>query len=232
MPAPGDQPGVDGVHAQDGRAQDRHAEDRATMVTRHLEARGISDAHVLAAMAQVPREVFVSQPLSEFAYEDSALPIAAGQTISQPYIVGLMSQALDVGPGDKVLEIGTGSGYQAAVLAAMGCDVYTMEIIPELATSAAAALTAMGYDATVTNADGYFGWEEHAPYDGIIVTAAPDHLPEPLITQLDEGAALVIPIGPIGATQTMWRFTVGADGLITGENLGGVLFVPFTRAEE
>lgn len=202
------------------------------MVESQLAARDVDDEAVLAAMREVPRHRFVPDSVVHVAYADHALPIGYGQTISQPYIVGLMSQALDVKPGDKVLEIGTGSGYQAAVLAAMGCEVYTMEIIPELATSAESVLTAHGYDATVANADGYYGWEEHAPFDGIIVTAAPDHLPQPLVDQLGPGAALVIPIGPIGAAQTMWRFTVDGDGLITGENLGGVLFVPFTRAEE
>ena len=202
------------------------------MVEGQIEARDIVDPTVLDAMRKVPRDRFIPDDLSSVAYGDHALPIGHGQTISQPYIVGLMSQALGVGPGDKVLEIGTGSGYQAAVLAAMGCDVYTMEIIPELATQAQTTLAALGYDATVAIADGYYGWEEHAPFDGIIVTAAPDHVPKPLIDQLGEGAALVIPVGPIGAVQTMWRFTVDADDLVTGESLGGVMFVPFTRAPE
>jgi protein-L-isoaspartate(D-aspartate) O-methyltransferase len=114
----------------------------------------------------------------------------------------------------------------------MGCDVYTMEIIPELATRAEETLTRLGYSATVANADGYYGWAEHAPFDGIIVTAAPDHIPQPLIEQLADGGALVIPIGPIGAVQTMWKFTVDPEGSVTGENLGGVIFVPFTRTVE
>ena len=201
------------------------------MIEDQLESRDITDPIVLDAMRTVPRHRFVPDRAVSLAYYDSALPIGHGQTISQPYIVGLMSQALQVGPGDKVLEIGTGSGYQAAVLAAMGCEVYTMEIIPELAERAEATLVDLGYKATVINADGYNGWEEHAPFDGIIVTAAPDHIPQPLIGQLAPGAALVIPIGPVGAAQTMWRFTVEND-LITGENLGGVLFVPFTRDPE
>ena len=182
-------------------------------------------------MRQVPRHRFVPDDIVDLAYADSALPIGYGQTISQPYIVGLMSQALGVGPGDKVLEIGTGSGYQAAVLAAMGCKVYTMEIIPELAERATNVLSTLGYDVTVANADGYFGWAEHAPFDGIIVTAAPDHVPQPLIDQLASDAALVIPVGPIGAVQTMWKFTVNSAGEVTGENLGNVLFVPFTRSD-
>ncbi len=212
-------------------AVDEFTQERLDMVDAQIEARDISDPGVLAAMRHVPRHLFVPERITHRAYADSALPIGHGQTISQPYIVGLMSQALQVGPGDKVLEIGTGSGYQAAVLAAMGCEVYTMEIIPELATPAAALLSELGYAATVANADGYFGWGEHAPFDGIIVTAAPDHVPQPLVEQLGPDAALVIPIGPVGAVQTMWRFTVGTDGELTGENLGGVLFVPFTRNE-
>ena len=207
-------------------------DERADMVDTHIAARGISDPIVLGAMREVPRHHFVPAELSEQAYRDSALPIGYGQTISQPYIVALMSDALDVEPGDKVLEIGTGSGYQAAVLAAMGCEVYTMEIIPELANRAQRTLSDSGYDATVANADGYFGWEEHAPFDGIIVTAAPDHVPQPLIDQLGEEAALVIPVGPIGAVQTMWRFSRDETGQILGQNLGPVLFVPFTRADE
>lgn len=207
-------------------------EERTKMVERQIEARDITNPAVLAAMESIPRHLFVPDDVVDNAYDDHALPIGYGQTISQPYIVGLMSQALGIGPGDKVLEIGTGSGYQAAVLAAMGCDVYTMEIIPELATRAEETLTRLGYLATVANADGYYGWEEHGPFDGIIVTAAPDHIPQPLIEQLADGAALVIPIGPIGAVQTMWKFTVDREGLVTGENLGGVMFVPFTRAVE
>ena len=201
------------------------------MVESQIEARGITNPNVLEAMRTVPRHRFVADDKGD-AYGDHPLPIGYGQTISQPFIVAMMSEALDVGPGDKVLEIGTGSGYQAAVLAAMGCEVYTMEIIPELAARAEATLDELGYDVTVGNTDGYFGWSEHAPFDGIIVTAAPDHVPQPLIEQLKPGAAMVIPVGPIGAMQTMWRFSVDEDGLVTGENLGSVIFVPFTRAED
>lgn len=202
------------------------------MVESHIADRDITDSNVLAAMRTVPRHLFVPDNVAEHAYNDHALPIGYGQTISQPYVVAMMSQALDVDPGDRVLEIGTGSGYQAAVLAAMGCEVYTMEIIPELAERATATLDSLGFTATVANADGYFGWEEHAPFGGIIVTAAPDHVPQPLIDQLAPGAALVIPVGPIGAVQTMWKFTTNDAGEVTGENLGWVVFVPFTRAEE
>jgi protein-L-isoaspartate(D-aspartate) O-methyltransferase len=205
------------------------SEERMQMVDDHIESRGISDVHVLAALRSVPRHRFVPESYESQAYEDHALPIGSGQTISQPFIVALMSESLSVAPGDKVLEIGTGSGYQAAVLAAMGLEVYTIEIIPELADRAAAALDDLGYDVTVRTADGYFGWEEHAPFDAIIVTAAPDHVPQPLVQQLAPDAHLVIPVGPIGAVQTLWRFTVDDSGELQARNLGGVRFVPFTR---
>lgn len=210
---------------------DDSMEERITMVESQIETRGITDSNVLEAMRSVPRHRFVPEDSKGDPYGDHPLPIGYGQTISQPYIVAMMSEALGVNAGAKVLEIGTGSGYQAAVLAAMGCEVYTMEIIPELATRAEAALEELGYDVTVGNADGYFGWSDHAPFDGIIVTAAPDHVPQPLIEQLKPGAAMVIPVGPMGAVQTMWRFSVDEDGLVTGKNLGAVLFVPFTRTE-
>jgi protein-L-isoaspartate(D-aspartate) O-methyltransferase len=202
------------------------------MVETQILQRGVSDLTVLGAMAAVPRHRFVPDDWKGLAYADHPLPIGHGQTISQPYIVALMSEALDVAPGGKVLEIGTGSGYQAAVLAAMGLEVYTIEIIPELATRAAAVLGELGYDATVRTADGYFGWEEEAPFDAIIVTAAPDHVPQPLIEQLRTGGVMVIPVGPIGAVQTLWKFTIGSDGEVLAESLGAVSFVPFTRAEE
>jgi protein-L-isoaspartate(D-aspartate) O-methyltransferase len=140
-----------------------------------------------------------------------------------------MSQALGVGPGDKVLEIGTGSGYQAAVLAAMGCKVYSVEIIPELAEQAKAVLSELGYNVTIKIGDGYHGWQEQAPYQGIIVTAAPDIPPQALLDQLDLGASLVIPVGPAGGLQTLWRFTRQPNGDFTRSRLAGVRFVPFTR---
>lgn len=201
------------------------------MVDGQIVNRLIDDSGVIEAMRAVQRHEFVPAEFVEQAYEDHPLPIGYGQTISQPYIVALMTQALGVEPGNRVLEIGTGSGYQAAVLAEMGVEVFTIEIIDELATAAEARLLRMGYDATVRSADGYFGWEENAPFDAIIVTAAPDHLPQPLVDQLAVGGRLVIPIGPIGAVQTLWRFQRGSDGELTAENLGGVFFVPFTRAE-
>ncbi|MEJ2262816.1 MAG: protein-L-isoaspartate(D-aspartate) O-methyltransferase [Anaerolineales bacterium] len=204
---------------------------RAQMVEFQIENRGVSDPLVLEAMRKVPRHEFVPKEYLDQAYADHPLPIGFGQTISQPYIVALMSEALGVEPGDKVLEIGTGSGYQAAVLAQMGMEVYTVEIIPELAERAQGVLEEMGYrDVAVLSADGYFGWEEHAPYDAVIVTAAPDHLPQPLAAQLKEGARLVIPIGPIGAVQTLWQFEK-VNGELEATNLGGVRFVPLTGGE-
>ncbi|MDJ0499066.1 MAG: protein-L-isoaspartate(D-aspartate) O-methyltransferase [Acidimicrobiia bacterium] len=189
----------------------------------------ITDSNVLQAMNDVPRHRFVPARLIAEAEGDYPLPIGYGQTISQPYIVATMSQALEVGPGDTVLEIGTGSGYQAAVLAAMGCKVYSVEIIPELAEQAAAVLDELGYDVTIMIGDGYHGWEEHAPYQGIIVTAAPDIPPQALLDQLDLGASLVIPVGPAGGLQTLWRFTRLPTGDVARTRLAGVRFVPFTR---
>jgi len=190
---------------------------------------GVSDARVLEAMRAVPRHLFVPEEHQDLAYADRPLPIGYGQTISQPYIVAFMTEQLHVEPGDRVLEIGTGSGYQAAVLAALGdVEVYTIEIVPELAESAARRLAELGYDAVhAVHGDGYYGWEEHAPYDAIVVTAAPDHLPQPLVQQLAPGGSLVIPIGPPGSVQTLWRFVREPDGL-KAYNLGGVMFVPFT----
>jgi len=148
------------------------------MVAEDIEARGITDPMVLAAMRFVPRHMFVPDRHRNRAYDDNPLPIGEGQTISQPYIVALMSQLLDVEPGDKVLEVGTGSGYQAAVLASMGVEVYSVEIIPVLADRTRQLLDNLGYSQIQTLVgDGYFGWEEHAPFDAIIVTAAPDHIP-------------------------------------------------------
>jgi protein-L-isoaspartate(D-aspartate) O-methyltransferase len=203
------------------------------MVESQIAARGVADPLVLAAMRTVPRQLFVPEEQRADAYGDFPLPIGYGQTISQPYVVALMSEALRLQPGDRVLEIGTGSGYQAAVLAEMGMEVYSIEIIPELAEGAAVNLAAAGYSSVVTRAaDGYWGWEEQAPFQGIVVTAAPDHVPELLLGQLAPGGWMVIPIGPVGAVQTLWAFSKDATGELVGENLGPVRFVPFTRTGE
>jgi len=208
--------------------QDPYIEERVQMVRQQIQARGVQDPRVLEAMKTVPRHEFVLDQYLDFAYADSPLPINHGQTISQPFIVAWMTELLEIEPGDRVLEIGTGSGYQAAVLGEMDLEVYSVEIIPELAEEARKRLERLGYDQIqILNADGYFGWESHAPYDAIIVTAAPDHLPQPLISQLKEGGRLVIPIGPVGAVQTLWLFEK-IEGEIQATNLGGVRFVPLT----
>ena len=195
-----------------------------------IEARDVSDRDVLEAMNAVPRHEFVPQEYLAQAYEDHPLPIGYGQTISQPYIVAVMTEKLGIQRGSKVLEIGTGSGYQAAVLAHLGLEVYSVEIIPELASTADERLKRLGYQVAVKQGDGYFGWEEHAPYDAIIVTAAPDHVPQPLAKQLKDGGRLVIPVGPRGSYQTLWQFTRQGDDL-QAVNLGGVAFVPLVSGK-
>ncbi len=195
------------------------------MVKFQIQNRGVTDQAVLDAMNAVPRHEFVPSEWLAQAYEDYPLPIGFGQTISQPYIVALMTEQLKLKRGDKVLEIGTGSGYHAAVLAHLGMDIYSVEIIPELARAAAERLTRLGLKAEVRQGDGYLGWEEHAPYDAIIVTAAPDHVPQPLVKQLNDGGRLVIPVGPQGSYQTLWQFTRRGDEL-QAVNLGEVAFVP------
>ena len=186
---------------------------------------------VIAALARVPRHAFVPPPLERFAYLDRPLPIGEGQTISQPYIVALMSDLLDVGPGDRVLEVGTGSGYQAAVLAEMGVAVWSIEIIDALARDAAERLRRLGYaGVTVRAGDGYHGWPEHAPFDGIVVTAAAPHVPQPLVEQLAEGGTLVIPVGPQHGDQRLLAIEKGAGGELTTREVLPVRFVPLTRA--
>ena len=202
---------------------------RQQMVERTVRARGVSDAGVLRAMEAVPRHRFVPESTLGQAYADHPLPIGYGQTISQPYIVALMTELLGLQPGERVLEIGTGSAYQAAVLAELVDEVYSIEIVPELAASAAQRLQELGYDnVRVKQGDGYYGWEEYAPFDAIIVTCAPDHVPQPLVNQLAEGGRLVVPIGPPGGYQALWQYVREEDGL-KAYNLGGVRFVPLLR---
>lgn len=201
---------------------------RHQMVESQIRARGVSDPAVLAAMETVPRHLFVPPESVQDAYADHPLPIGYGQTISQPYIVAWMTELLRLKPGDKVLEIGTGSGYQAAILGQMGMEVYTVEIIELLATQATARLAGMGYKTiTVLNADGYYGWPEHAPFDAIIVTCAPDHIPPALVTQLADGGRMVLPVGPPGSYQSLWLVEKHGDQIQTF-NQGGVIFVPLT----
>jgi protein-L-isoaspartate(D-aspartate) O-methyltransferase len=209
---------------------DAFVEERLRLVEGGIEALGVADESVLSALRAVPRHEFVPSTYQDQAYENRPLPIGYGQTISQPYIVGLMSEALNAQVGERVLEVGTGSGYQAAVLAEMGLKVYSIEIIDALADEADERLQRLGYEhVTVKQGDGYFGWPEYAPYDGIIVTAAPDHVPPPLKEQLKVGAVLVIPVGPVGGYQELWRITRLGEDEFRSESLGGVRFVPLTR---
>ena len=203
------------------------AEARQTMVERQLRRRGIADPLVLEAMGRVPREVFVPQWLAESAYADGPLPIDHGQTISQPYVVAAMTEALQLQPKQRVLEIGTGSGYQAAILAAMGMEVFSIECVPGLAESAAARIRQAGFTIHCRTGDGWSGWPEAAPFDGILVTAAPQSLPQPLTLQLMVGARLVIPIGR--QVQYLYAYTRKPDGSLTEDQLFAVRFVPFVR---
>lgn len=188
---------------------------------------------VLEAMRAVPRHSFIPTALLSEAYVDHPLPIGYGQTISQPSLVAMMTERLELEDGDKVLEIGTGSGYQAAILRELTDQVYSIEIIPELTEIARAVLDQLGYEGIrLRRADGYDGWEEYAPFDAIVVTAAPDHLPRPLVTQLNpDGGRMVIPIGPVGDVQTLWLVTRLGDE-IDMQQLLEVRFVPFTRENE
>jgi protein-L-isoaspartate(D-aspartate) O-methyltransferase len=213
-----------------GAAQTAREKERERMVKEQIEARGVTDADVLAAMRRVPRHEFVPPQLRDAAYEDHPLPIGHGQTISQPYIVALMTELLKLKRGDKVLEIGTGSGYQAAVLAELTDQVYTIEIIKPLADTAAATLKRCGYDKVqVKFGDGYEGWPEHAPFDAIIVTAAADHVPPPLLEQLKPGGRMVIPVGGVFHRQVLILAEKDAAGKVRTRNVTGVIFVPLTR---
>ncbi len=208
---------------------DAYADLRRSMVEYQIRARDVADEAVLAAMHNVRRHEFVPADYQSDAYNDHPLPIGYGQTISQPYIVALMTELIDIQPGERVLEIGTGSGYQTAILAEVTAEVYTIEIIPELAARAQKTFDALGYEQiTAKQADGYWGWEEYAPFDAIIVTAAPDHVPQPLVNQLADGGKMVIPIGPPGGYQSLWIFERQGDEILR-RNWGGVRFVPFTR---
>jgi len=202
------------------------AKARERMVVEQLVRRGISDPKVLVAMATVPREEFVPEALKSRAYEDGPLPIGEGQTISQPYIVALMTELLEVGEGDKVLEIGTGSGYQAAVLASIGCQVIGLEFRPNLAREAKETLAKLGLGdkVQVRQTDGRSGWPKGAPYDGVLVTAACPRVEEAWLRQLRDGGHLVLPLGS-GLLQELTRITK-KSGEVIKEGFGGVRFVP------
>jgi protein-L-isoaspartate(D-aspartate) O-methyltransferase len=210
--------------------EETFAELRERMVIETIERRGVTDEDVLSAMRAVPRHLFVPENEQDYAYGDHPLPIGYGQTISQPYIVALMTELLELRQGDRVLEVGTGSGYQAAILAEIpGIEVYTIEIVPELAESARERLEELGYtNVHCRQGDGYYGWLEHAPFDAIIVTAAPDHMPPPLVDQLAVGGRMVVPVGPPGGYQTLWKLVKQPDGGVKNYNMGGVAFVPLT----
>lgn len=204
--------------------------ERERMVDTQIEARGIRDPRVLAAMRTVPRHRFVPPALQDQAYADTPLPIGSSQTISQPFIVAYMTEALQLPPAAAVLEIGTGSGYQAAVLAEVAREVYSIEIVPELAERSAQVLAELGYDNIhLRTGDGYGGWPDAAPFDGIMVTAAPDHVPPALVEQLAVGGRLVIPVGRYA--QDMRIVTRTADGSVT-ETTIPVRFVPMTGEAE
>ncbi len=204
---------------------------REKMVREQLEARDIKDPRVLASMIQVPRHEFVPVDLIKSAYDDCALPLQLGQTISQPYIVGYMTQALELQGSERVLEVGTGSGYQAAVLAEIVQEVYTIEILPELSKHAAETLARLNYkNVHFRIGDGYAGWPEHAPYDRIIVTAAPERVPQPLIDQLKTGGRIIIPIGRMD--QDLVILEKNSSGLSRRSTIP-VRFVPMTgRAQD
>ncbi len=211
--------------------QDRYAEARENMVKYQIEAEGVRNKATLDAMRKVPRHLFVPDALKSMAYHDTPLPIGYDQTISQPYMVAYMTEAIRPGAGMKVLEIGTGSGYQAAVLAEIVDDVYTIEIVEPLGKASAALLSRLGYsNVHVRIGDGFAGWPEKAPFDAIVVTAAAGELPPPLFAQLKEGGRMVIPLGKPGSVQTLVLITK-IKGKAVRRSLLPVRFVPFVREE-
>ena len=212
--------------------RDPYKEKRELMVRQQIKGRGIEDEAVLKAMRRVERHLFVPKELAKDAYTDSPLPIGYEQTISQPYIVAYMTEVIRPNPHMKVLEIGTGSGYQAAVLAEIVKEVYTIEIVPEHGKMAAERLKKLGYDnVQVKIGDGYQGWEEHAPFDAIMVTAGAETVPPPLLRQLKEGGRMVIPVGPAYQPQTL-KLIEKRKGKAVTTDLLPVVFVPFTREKK
>jgi protein-L-isoaspartate(D-aspartate) O-methyltransferase len=227
-----------GMGMMETEAQDGYERERARMVeeiaalareTATETGRPALSARVLAALAKVPRHEFVAAGDRRSAYANRPLSIGLGQTISQPYIVALMSDFMDVKPGDRVLEIGTGSGYQAAVLSELAGTVYTVEIVEPLAREARERFERLGYrNVTARTGDGYRGWPEHAPFDSIMVTAAPREVPQPLIDQLKPGGRLVVPVGGQASGQSLLVVEKGADGTVTRRHVLAVRFVPLT----
>jgi protein-L-isoaspartate(D-aspartate) O-methyltransferase len=214
------------------RSQSDDAARRAKMVQRQIAGRGVDDPPVLEAMSSVPREEFVPPAAGRRAFNDEPLCIGKGQTISQPYVVALMTRALRLEPGDRVLEIGTGSGYSAAILSCIVDEVFSVECISELAAEAAARLARLGYDKVVVKqGDGTLGWPEHAPYQAIVVTAGGPRVPETLKRQMAMGGRLVMPVGDDRTLQSLLRVTRTAEDRYRTEDLGAVRFVPLLGAE-
>ena len=210
--------------------QDAFVAPRQRMVDEQIAARGVASARVLSALRDVPRHLFVPPELRSQAYDDRPLPIGYGQTISQPYIVALMTELARPRPTDRALEVGTGSGYQAAVLSRLVSHVYTIEIVELLARSAEQRLKTLGYaNVTLRAGDGYAGWPDVAPFDIIIVTAAPDHVPAPLLAQLRAGGRLVIPVGPVSAGQELQLIEKDSTGRTETTRVAPVRFVPLVR---
>lgn len=204
---------------------------RTRMVRQQIEARGVTDPAVLSAMRTVPRHRFAPSHPPALAYADRPLPIGHGQTISQPYIVARMTAVVQPEATDRVLEVGTGSGYQAAVLGEIADSVFTIEILPELADTARTRLRRLGYDnVVVRTGDGFHGWPVKAPFDAIVVTAAPERIPPPLLDQLADDGRMIIPVGPTGDTQALTLVTK-TDGTVSRRTLAPVRFVPFLREE-
>jgi protein-L-isoaspartate(D-aspartate) O-methyltransferase len=204
---------------------------RQRMVEEQIAGRGVRNERVLAAMRKVPRHEFVPRAFRDEAYEDTPLPIGHGQTISQPYVVAFMTEAIDPRPKQRILEVGTGSGYQAAVLAELEAEVYTIELIPDLAKDAAARLEQLGYrNVHVRAGDGYKGWPDAAPFDAVTVTCGADHVPEPLFEQLKPGGVMIIPVGDSLEGQSLRLITKGPNGERKSRDVMPVRFVPLRRA--
>ena len=221
---------LSGCHAQSGCEGHSRERERDQMVTEQIQWRGISDKSVLRAMRCVPRHAFVPEPYTKRAYDDTPLPIGVGQTISQPYVVAYMTEVLELSPADKVLEIGTGSGYQGAILAEICDSVFSIEIFKSLAFKAGALLDSLGYtNIMIRHGDGYLGWSEHAPFDAIIVTCAPEKIPEPLQEQLAENGRMIIPVGK-RSLQYLYLL-VKKNGKIRERAILPVQFVPMIDEE-